>query len=851
MIYHFDNNQVPKLSNIGGKAKALIETSVVGMPVPEGFVLSTEFFESWLNEVKNSNLFKEMLTLTTKENCDKVRALAQEFVFNEDQLKIFEKEIEKCDADIFAVRSSSPEEDLEGTSFAGMYETYLGSRKPDLQKNIAKAFSSCFDFRVMEYKKQNGIDLRNTAIAVIVQHQLASDVSGVGFSLNPLNNAYDEVYINASHGLGEAIVSGIVTPDSYVYDFQSKKIISKKINTKEILLNLSNDGGVVQKENDNKQKQALLDQQIKELADLIKSCEAHYGKPVDIEWAYENGKLYLLQARPITTHFHLFEELRTKPGEPKRFYIDIMMMTQGFGEPMSVLGLELWSQMLYEIKAGMFTFAPNGTAPALYGKEYFSVTAIGKALGKKIVSNVISSYDGNIRKIFEEIDLDAHKFKGKPSGIDGMMGKIIKGSLEMIPGILKSILSDHQKVLKQYQKQCDELVSFAKGMTKQQDFGANALQSLNGMCKLNSSASVMFAGMYAQIQLKKMFKDEDVAEDVVSMGMDLDGNPTSEMGHLLFKMACSDDFKMINSREEFIQKAKKRQFNMGFLKIYDDFIEKYAVRGFKEIDVASKRIYEDIGMLYDKLIQINTEENQILSVSEKREAAYNRLLKVAKEKGFEKKFVKQAMKYKETFGYREHPKYIIVYIMAILHDLALELADDFVAEDRLDDRQDIFDLTSSEITRAQIDKNFDLRFAREQNLRGYKLIENVKEFPLVIDSRGKIYKPRLEIKNGDLIGDPIASGKVVGKAKVLRSPYEKPLIAGEILIARATEPSWTPIFTNAAGVVMEIGGPLQHGGIIAREYGIPCVSGLIGIMDVVKDGDLIEVDGTNGVVRML
>lgn len=102
-----------------------------------------------------------------------------------------------------------------------------------------------------------------------------------------------------------------------------------------------------------------------------------------------------------------------------------------------------------------------------------------------------------------------------------------------------------------------------------------------------------------------------------------------------------------------------------------------------------------------------------------------------------------------------------------------------------------------------------------------------------------------------MIGDPIAPGKAIGKAKILRTPYEKPLNSGEILIARATEPSWTPIFTNAAGVIMEIGGPLQYGGIIAREYGIPCVSGLIGIIDIIKDGDLVEVDGSNGVVRIL
>ena len=140
---------------------------------------------------------------------------------------------------------------------------------------------------------------------------------------------------------------------------------------------------------------------------------------------------------------------------------------------------------------------------------------------------------------------------------------------------------------------------------------------------------------------------------------------------------------------------------------------------------------------------------------------------------------------------------------------------------------------------------------REKNLEPYKVVAHIKDWPLVIDSRGKIFKPKIEFKDGDIIGDPIASGKVIGRVKVLNSPYEKPLNFGEILVAKATEPSWTPIFINAAGVIMEIGGPLQHGGIITREYGIPCVSGLMGIMDILKDGDLMEVDGNNGTVHII
>jgi pyruvate,water dikinase len=205
-----------------------------------------------------------------------------------------------------------------------MYETFLGTTHDTLSETISKAYSSMYDFRVMGYKAQNNIDLEGTCISIIIQKQIASDVSGVGFSLNPLNNCYDEVAINASFGLGEAIVSGIVTPDQYIVEKIHMEILGKKINEKKIALHLKVSGGMEEKENPNANQQALSDDKILELAEMIKKTEEYYGFPVDTEWAFEGDKLYLLQARPITTHVLLFPELLTKPGEPKNIYIDLM-----------------------------------------------------------------------------------------------------------------------------------------------------------------------------------------------------------------------------------------------------------------------------------------------------------------------------------------------------------------------------------------------------------------------------------------------------------------------------------------------------------------------------------------------
>ncbi len=849
MIYNFKQNNDVSVKQIGAKAQSLVELYQAGFEVPEAIILSVDFFENWLSKMKNQASWQKLLNSPSQELCQQIKAKAQKLRFNSQQRNTFTTAIAKLNGELFAVRSSSPEEDLVGQSFAGIYESELGVKREYLEATIAKIFASVFDYRVISYKQQNGLDISQTKIAIIIQRQLDATVSGVGFSLNPLNNAFDEVLINASFGLGEAIVSGIVTADSYVVDTASNKIISQKINDKKIAIKLNPDGGIRTEENPDCYNSSLNEKQIVELANLIKACETHYQMPVDTEWAFVADKLYLLQCRPITTYFPFFKQLLTKKGEHKRFYIDLMMMTQGFEKPMSVLGMELWSTMLHEIKMHMLSPNINGTSPAINGKQYLSITAMSKVVGKTSTNKLISNYDKNIKKIFQDIDIDANRFEGKVDGVADFKWKAFQSLLTMMPAMISGVFGNYQKGIEKYMAQVDDILRRTETLKADDNFEKMANNALAIMVEAMATAPTLIGGMVSQIRLNKIFKNENVEQYITALNMDLEGNPTSEMGHLLLAMASSECFKSISSREAFTKKAKLKDFDAEFLSLYQQFMQKFSARGFYEIDIAAKRIYEDIGMLYDKLKEINTEHNQILEVENKRREAYQKLLEIARGKGKEKQFIKQAQRLKALLGYREHPKYVIVIIIAKLHDICLEIANNFVADGRLDKVYDIFDLKAEQIDKAQKDNNFDLRQARTKNLAGY--LNNVKTWPLVIDSRGKIYRPKLEIEDGDYIGEAIAAGKVVGKAKVLHSPYEKPLNNGEILVAKFTEPSWTPIFINAAAVIMEIGGPLQHGGIIAREYGIPCVSGLMGIMEIIKDGDLIEVDGSNGIVRII
>eukprot|EP00985_Skeletonema_marinoi_P026914 scaffold21294_cov92-Skeletonema_marinoi.AAC.2 len=225
----------PTLNEVGGKALSLIRTSALQFPVPPGFVLTVSFFQPWLEQIKQSKAWESFLSRVasadpegsvTREDCDGIKEQCKKILkLNAEQRRYIQDAIKAAfgndNADhlgIVAVRSSSPEEDLAGSSFAGGYDTSLGVTSAGLQDAIINSFASLFDHRIYLYKIQHDMVADTPRIAIIVQKQIASDVSGVGFSLNPNNNCFDEVVISSNFGLGESVVSGIITPDTYVVD---------------------------------------------------------------------------------------------------------------------------------------------------------------------------------------------------------------------------------------------------------------------------------------------------------------------------------------------------------------------------------------------------------------------------------------------------------------------------------------------------------------------------------------------------------------------------------------------------------------------------------------------------------
>ena len=826
--------------------------------MPAGFALDVNFFQPWLDEVQAGSAWQAFLDSgddDTRAACDGVKAACTSLALTDEQQAALGEALGTLNAEhCFAVRSSSPEEDLAGTSFAGGYETTLGVTPDTLEEALRTSFTSVFDERIVAYKRQHGMATDDPRIAVIVQEQVPSEVSGVAFSLNPQNNCYDEAVINANFGLGETVVNGHVTPDTYVVEKVRGEILGRGIASKSHAAWLVNGGGTEERDNGDPEAASLTDEQALAVAELAADAEEHYGAPMDIEWAIHDSTLYLLQSRPITAYVPLPAGMITEPGAQKRLYLDLVVLSQGFGDSLSVLGADLWGRMLVLMKAEIMVDAgAEGTIVNMDGRQYINLSAMLRALGMSMMGSLIKTYDTPTRKILDSVDFKAeYRPKKLPEALEGARWKMAKTGFRLLPTVVRGFvnleksLRDYDRLFEGDLERCRALIGQETPFDEMQEallaLFQNQLQSIGAIA----------APMAARPRLARLFRDDAEARDLlVALEMDLPGNPTAEMGRRMFELASFDELQATEDGNAFEAKIRARSYSADFMTAYDLYMDRFGCRGIKEIDIATPRSYENLPAFFDQLHAIDLGTGAIATAERRRIEAHERLFEIARARGKEKQVRKLANTVRSAAGYREAPKFFFIHVVDLMRRRALTLAGRLVAAGRMDDPQEVFDLSPFQLGEAERDAGFDVRAAIERNLSTRRHLDRVRDWPRVIDSRGRIPRVPLSETEDGLVGDAIAPGTVRGRAKVLHAPYEKPLEEGEILVTRASDPGWTPIFVNAAGVVLEVGGPLQHGAVIAREYGLPCVSGLDGITDLIEDGQMIEVDGSNGVVRIL
>jgi phosphohistidine swiveling domain-containing protein len=858
LIYTFPSDTKTALAQVGGKGLSLIEAARASLPVPPGFILSVSFFEPWLAELRTTEAWKVFRTADDEglsAACESLKKTAGALEFTREQEKSLNDMLQTYSADIiFAVRSSSPHEDLEGASFAGGYETVLGVTTNKLHDAVRRCFSSCFDHRVIAYMRETGFDARNPKIAVAVQEQIRSEKSGVGFSLNPLTNNFDEAVINANWGLGETVVSGTVTPDTFIVDKIGGRVVETRLGDKEFSLWLKESGGTEGKRGYRSNEATLTAAELASLVQLVKKVEEQYGKPIDIEWAYAGGQLYLLQARPITSFVPLSQEMLTEPGQKKRLYFDVTATAQGMTKPVSKMGTSLFRRLIGV--AGRILWGRDlsrdidTTIPWVSdGKLYFNISN-GFALSKTSVLGFLAMIDPLAASAMERLNADTYR---SSTSKFSLLPLVMFWKLPRILILIYRARRNPEKTHAWVQQKVSAFEAKAKRLAE----GDLPLVELWERLLYTVFYDVVLRTVPLTIESRRALGriKRAVGEEAGNkLDVALPHNVTTEMGLSLVDVASLvPDI----DGEELRWGLEEKTLPPACLDAWRHFLDTYGHRGASEIDVAAPRYRDDPRLLIDLLLVTKRSPENPRKTFERnqktRRERFQSLYRGLKEKdGPAAKFGRD-YDFFETFGgYRETHKHYLVFIVGILRTKILSSAQALVQAGRLDSLDQVFDLTVDQLDKSRNDTSMDLRKLAQENTAFIRRLARVQRPPSVIDSRGYIPPPpRSAARSGEYEGVGVSGGVVKGRVKVLHSPDEKPLLKGEILVARATDPGWTPLFVNAGGIVLEIGGILQHGALVAREYGLPGVAGIEHATTLLKDGMLVEVDGTAGVVRLV
>lgn len=865
----------PPVAEVGGKAHALALMAGRGLPVPGGFVLPVDFFAPQLRALEAlpewASLHEAPTDAALRARCDALKARAGTLALDDGQRQALAEALSRrAPGGLFAVRSSSPEEDLESASFAGAYESVLGVPAEGLEPAILRVFASCLDARVALYMRARGMAPRAPRIAVIIQEQLASEVAGVGFSLNPVSNAYDEAVFTANWGLGETVVAGEVGVDLYSVDKVARKVLTRQPGAKETSRWVVPGGGTVERPDLRRGQLTLTDAQLLALTDLLLQVERLFGGFMDIEWALVDGRPFLLQARPITTHLQLPEDMVTAPGARKRLYGDLTIVEEGCFWLLSPLGTS-W----FEAVEGEYTgrtregrlHAIDGASRFFRGgRIYMNVTHM---LGLVSKDHLVRSAKGTDLAAANALaTVDASQYRPRGPRLLRFLGFVLRGltgpnqaRLRMLRGragrepaavrtFLLEAIAEHRQHVR----------TLASGPLPFPAFLAELAAATVRVCH-HTLFPVLGAIYGLKFTLNEPLKEPTDEEKrwVAALQQSLPGNPTVDMGLELGDLARQVP---MDATLEDLERAVAPGAPASELRAaWESFLERHGHRGPTEIDVAGPRYREQPRLLLELLHAQarHAPEHAPRAVFERnqreREEALRQVLERLPVKG---RVSGQKLRHAYEVvcalgGFVEGPKFCSVASIDALRTRVLREADALVSAGRLDAREQVFELTCGELSAGLADPALDLRALAARNRRVHTGIARFPELPRVIDSRGRIYRPAPEPrKEGELEGVGISAGVYTGRVRVMHSPDDKPLLPGEVLVARATNPGWTPLFLNAGAVILELGGlMLQHGGLVAREYGKPCVSGVEGVTQRLRDGMRVQVDGSTGRVRIL
>ena len=868
---------------VGGKGANLGEMATRGLPVPPGFCLTASAYREFIQATGLDETIRNILADTQLDDPADVKAktarirgliteqpvpttIAREILDGYDRLGQELAAVDVTQVPV-AVRSSATAEDLPTASFAGQQETYLNVRgDAELLDRVKHCWASLWTARATMYRTEQGFDHHRVYLAVVVQAMIRSEVSGILFTANPITGNRDEAVINASWGLGEAIVSGLVTPDTITVRKSDGHIVSREVAAKERTIEYAREGGTVERATPAERREvpALSDDQVGELVALGRQIESHYGVAQDIEWAYAQGRCYILQSRAITTLAPpAAEEVAAEVEYNRTMFVEL------FPDPLTPIFLSVMQPLLHTMLD--FTFEALGFKPpegmeavgVLYNQPYFNreyiaatLEPLSSSVREELVSGIVNPFGRHEERMRYELSLPFVR----------MVARLLRFMISF-PDQLPSWVA-------RYRAEVAGVAALPLETISDEEIVAHIQELVFGTAsRLLNYDFLMIALVRKTYQmlgrLLERYFDESTEELRSKLISGMTGNATMETNRALWELAqkakasptvsnllrrygeeearkhlggTPEGRAFLDELERFLSEYGHREIRMDIL--YPTWVEDPSpvlgfLRGYLDADEAQSPHQQQT-----RLVEVR----QGLTEEVRSRVAQDRLGRYLVWPIFRWLLRHTQVHTRE----RDTMHFELTRVFPPFRRLLLELGRRWRERGLIAEPGDVFFLSLDELA----DVAESPRSMREvvEAQRAEFEVNKSRPCPDIIRGGQEIYAEDsvpAEGLEGQLGGVAGSAGVVTGVARVIRGPEEfEKLKNGDILVAPLTTPVWTPLFAMAGGVITEVGGILSHGAIVAREYGIPAVMSVAGATKRVHEGQTVTVNGNKGVVYL-
>jgi len=878
LLVDFSDIDSTMINAVGGKALNLGIMSSAGLPVPGGFCVTTDAYRSVVAD-QLDDLMGKLGDATDPGEATAAAEKARGRVLSVElppQLRIAIADHYQAlgDNEPVAVRSSATAEDLAYASFAGQQDTYLnvvGSAA--LLDAVRRCWASLWTDRAVSYRNANAIDHRSVALAVVVQRMIDATTAGVMFTANPITGTRHETVIDASPGLGEAVVSGAVNPDHFVVNAVDQSIVTRRLGDKRIMITSLPGGGTELRELTGGSSEACLnDEQVLQLVDLGQQVQRQYGAPQDTEWALDSaGTFWLTQARPITT---LYPQARTHG--PGLRVLMCLSLAQGLTRPITPMGIAavrlIGTSVATEVRIPPDEPLAGPAAMHAPGQRlYLDLTsALRNRLGRRAIIGAFTVMEARAATVLKRL-AERPEFSLIQTR-DHTMLRHIAGALlrnkvpfRMIAGLINPNLA--YRGIATTERRLRRALTLPANATASQrlDFVEQRLGSLFLLMPRTFAYAV--GGLLMLRVSRQLLGDAAEPGELQEVLRGLPHNVTTEMDLELWGLTekirndqPSHGAFTESSVPDLLQRYRERKLPPVAQRGLQSFLRRYGHRAVAEIDLGIPRWSDDpshlLGVISNYL-RLNTDDLDPIAQFHAGQARAESMITILTERMAERSQVRARMvgwalrRVRQLVGLRESPKFLLIVALATMREHLKVIGRQLAANKLIDQVDDVFFLDLGEVRQGLSGENVQplvvvRREAYEQELKR-------RHIPRLLLSDGtepEAIAGAAAGVDGALVGSPASTGTVTGPARVVLDPVGAHLEPGEILVAPSTDPGWTPLFLTAGGLVMEMGGSNSHGAVVAREYGIPAVVGVPDATHKIETGQLITVDGAAGLVSL-